>query len=775
MPTYQIHIEGIVQGVGFRPYVYQSALRHGIRGTVQNGANGVVIQFNLESATEAQKWLDELLGNTPPLSRISAAEVRESSPIEFGDFAIIESCEEGSVDTPLTPDFAMCAECRREIDNKEDRRFAYAFITCTQCGPRYSITRKVPYDRPVTTMEPFAMCPSCDAEYHDPTHRRHFSQTNSCPDCAIRLDIYDTREQIYFPFHRDRDKIDFVVSAIQSSQIVAVKGVGGYLLLCDATDDIAVSMLRRNKHRPHKPMAVMYASLDRVSQHFQISKNEGKALSGPEAPIVLLTPKRSCNLSDQVAPDLQSIGVMLPCAPLLYLISQRAGRPLVATSANISGSPIIYDDQQAIKELSHIADWIVSHNREILAPQDDSVVRFTPKHDQRIVLRRSRGFAPNYFGVHPDLQGMDGVLAIGADLKGAIGLVHKKRTYLSQYLGSMDHLDSQQSFAKVLRHLTSVLGFEPKYLLSDEHPGYFGYAWCEEQKSERSLTWNRYQHHQAHLASVLAENEMLITKGPVLGFVWDGTGLSPDQQIWGSETFLWDGSQMHHCNNIGLVPHLSGDQLARQPRLALLAFTDDERAQEKYIKPCFATEEWRSHLQVKAKATILTSSMGRLFDAVSCLLTGTKRNTFEGQAAMYLESLALKGKGRTDEGMRWRLTGDASFYRQAMENVFSALEKKIEPSVVAYLFHDMLVQWVAQQAQGAEVQYLAFSGGVFQNALLVDLLIDNLSDKYDLLFHKELAPNDENIAHGQLMLEWIHRTRIASPAVENQVLKNEVC
>lgn len=755
-PTYRIHIKGIVQGVGFRPYIYQEAKKRELKGWVVNGSNGVIIEVNAEEKV-AKDWLQNITSNAPKLSKIDSAELKEVEGQHYNEFEINDSIDSGPVDIPLTPDFAMCDECKSEVEDNADRRFDYAFTTCTNCGPRYSITQKVPYDRPTTTMKEFKMCESCSSEYNNPEERRHYSQTNSCPDCGIHLEIYDTTEEIYYPLHRERDKLDFIVSAIQAGQIVAVKGIGGYLLLCDARDDSAVSLLRLRKHRPHKPLAVMYPDITSVGEQYEVSESEAYALESPEAPIVLLHNKRNSHLSEHVAPGLDSVGVMLPYAPILYLIAKKTNTPLVATSGNMSGSPVIYKDEESIKELSSIADWIVTNDREILIPQDDSVIRFG-ESGQRIILRRSRGYAPNCFGCKPEIKHLDHVLAVGAEMKGSFGLVHSEKMYISQYLGAMNNLNSQESFEKVLSHLSSVLGFEPRKVISDLHPGYFGYGWCEEKSTNNAIIWNQCQHHEAHFASVLGENDLLESQEPVLGFIWDGTGLSPDNQIWGSETFLWKDAEMSHLGNIGQTQHLSGDQMALQPRLSLLSFTDDQGMLEQLAKPFFNEEEWNSFTQVKEKARIKTSSMGRLFDAVSCLLTNTNHNTFEGEAAMLLESLARRAE-KSNSG--WNLKTDEPFYTQVLMNVYRSMEEECDHAEIAYWFHDFLTQWTQLQAEKTRVKKLAFSGGVFQNALLVDLIIDKLSNEFELYFHKELSPNDENIAHGQLMLELINHSKKA--------------
>lgn len=753
MPTFKIRIKGIVQGVGFRPYVYQQALADEIRGTVSNGSSGVIIFFNAESQNSASNWLEKLVANAPRLSKINSVQLLEINPKKYDSFEIIASQESGQPDLPVTPDFALCKHCKRDIDTKGDKRYRYAFTTCCHCGPRYSITRKIPYDRPYTTMESFDMCPDCIEEYHNPLDRRHFSQTNSCPECGVELSLFDCSTGEFTGQLSEDEMLKSVRGSILKGQIVAVKGIGGYLLLCDATSDQAVLQLRERKIRPGKPFAVMYPAIEQIRERFDLSAIEVANLAGPEAPIVLLEPKKEIAINPQIAPGLGSIGVMIPYAPLLHLIAQSVNRPLIATSANVSGSTIVYDNEEAIRELGGIADWILMNNRDILVPQDDSVVRFTHKKGRRIILRRSRGLAPNYSGPLPKLDSLEGVLATGAEMKGAFAFVRREMLYISQYLGSMNTLHSQNSFEKVLHHLTQLTGFRRNRLLADAHPAYFGNRWMQQTAENENLPSNIYQHHEAHFASVLAENELLDSPDPVLGFIWDGTGLAPGGQIWGSETFLFDRGKMKHLANAGTLPHISGDQMSKQPRISLLAFSAELKGAKKHLEALFTPQEIKIYTKLIEKSRVFTSSMGRLFDAVSCLITGITLNTYEGEAAMRLEAYAreeIKEHGNNVDD--WILKQNYSFAKQAVYYVCLALEKGLRKQQIALNFHNFLVNWIAHQSEQTGNRKLAFSGGVFQNAVLVDLIESRFSEEYELYFHSELSPNDENIAHGQLMM-----------------------
>ncbi len=750
MQTFSIRIKGIVQGVGFRPFVFQEAKKKGINGWVLNGSNGVEIRFNYPSLTEAREWLKTLVNEAPSLSYIQESFLEQIPTEDFEGFRIEKSKEDEFVDLPLTPDFAMCRTCKREMDDPKDRRYNYAFITCTDCGPRYSITRKVPYDRPVTTMNPFPMCSLCSKEYEDPMTRRHYSQTNSCGNCGVQLNVLGTQNDLDREFDSESEKLDFVVSELKNGKVVAVKGIGGFLLICDATNDDCVNKLRRRKHRPDKPLAVLYQNLDEIEKYYYLKDSERASLTSPVAPIVLLEPRQSSHLSPLIAPELDTIGVMLPYAPILHFISREFNQPLVATSGNVSGSPIVYSNVSASEELSNVADLILEHNREILIPQDDSVVRFSRSKDIRIVLRRSRGLAPNYFGVDFNLSEIEGTMAVGAEMKGAFAIVHRGRIYISQYLGSMDNYLSQNTFHDVYKHLQNVLGFKPNKLISDIHPDYFGTRWCQEQ-IESGVSTRSYQHHKAHFASVLGENNLLYSNEPILGFIWDGTGLSEDHQIWGSETFLWNQGAIEHHGNIGSVRNIAGDKMAIEPRLSLLAFQDNS---EETTSGLFSSEEWDVYQKLKANSKTYTSSMGRFFDAISCLLLNHSKSTYEGQAAMRLETLSRKGwESEQSLATNWSLEFETPFYYQTINHVLREMNHGEPTEVIGFRFHLFLVEWVMQQAERQNIRKLAFSGGVFQNGLLVDLLVERLSGSFDLYFHQELSPNDEGVAFGQLMLE----------------------
>lgn len=737
--SWLIHISGIVQGVGFRPRVYQLARRRGLRGEVSNGPEGVKVRFQAE-VDMAEEFYREVLREKPPLAHITEHRLQRTEPATFDGFTIVASEAVGPRRLLFTPDYALCDACRAEMRDPQDRRHGYAFITCTQCGPRYSIIRDLPYDRPLTTMADFPLCPTCQAEYDDPLRRRHFSQTNSCPDCGITLRLYDRQQELL----QGRDVAPFIQAVVQRWQrgeVIAVKGIGGYLLTCDARSAEAVATLRQRKQRPFKPLAVMYPRLSDLGA-FSLSPDESEALQSPVAPIVLLRPAAGLDLAPGLAEELNAVGVMLPYAPLLQRLLDAWGGPIVATSGNLSHAPIAFRPAEGQALLS-IADAVLSHERPIVLPQDDSVFRFAPQSRQRLILRRSRGLAPTYFaGAQPPPE--RSALAAGADLKACLGLTHQGNLYLSQYLGDLSHYDSQQNYQRTAEHLQRVLQAEPEVLLHDLHPGYHSHRLARAWAEARGLPTRGVQHHEAHFAAVLGENALLIQPEPVLGVVWDGTGYGHDGQIWGGEFFRYQAGELRRLAHLDYFPVLAGDKMAREPRLSAFALLPEAAA----VQAAFSPVEQQLYRQLRGKAQLQTSSMGRLFDAVAALLGLRQRQTYEGEAAMVLEATAARylrhqsaqpypGLGLVPQLLMQRLQED--------------LAAGAGVGHLAARFHLTLVQWVAEVAEQHGLSRIAFSGGVFQNALLVDLLIERLTPRFQLYFHQQLSPNDENIAFGQLM------------------------
>lgn len=753
MKTYHIHIRGVVQGVGFRPFVYRIANKLSLNGSVNNTTDGVHILINSEKE-KAELFLKEILKNLPPLAKITGYNMGLSESQMFEDFKIIQSKSISRPNVLLTPDASMCPDCKKELYSKNNRRYQYPFITCTHCGPRYSIMTKLPYDRPNTTMNLFEMCDVCKKEYNDPFSRRHYSQTNSCPDCKIEMQLYEQGV-----LKEDFTDLNYIVNQWNAGKIIAIKGIGGYLLTCDATNHKAVSTLRKRKNRPVKPFALMYPDQESVKEDVKLDETERKELESIYAPIVLLRLKPVEQQKNKLALEeinrgLHRIGIMLPYAPLYDLLLHKFKKPVIATSGNITDSTIIYKDDLALEELSKIADLIVLNNREILIPQDDGVVQFSVKSKQKITLRRSRGKAPVY--INPNLKiPKETVLATGSMLKSVFGFLNLENIYVSQYLGNTSSYDAQQNFTKTYEHFTSIFKTRAEVVVADKHPDYFSTRFGEEIALKNNAKTFKIQHHKAHFYSVLGENNLLNIKEKVLGVVWDGTGLGEDGNIWGGEFFAYGENKMDRIFHLNEFDYILGDKMAKTPKISAMAILYGMDFAEPVLKKKFTKTEWKVYKKLLQKNRLKSTSMGRLFDAVASVLFGFDQHHFEAEASMKLEKEASEyfysnSVSLTDSYL-YKLKFPDNFIDFLFKNIFLNLSKDIDKQRIAVRFHITLVDYIIRVAYKFDFKKIAFSGGVFQNSLLVDMIIENMKDEFDLYFHKEFSPNDEGIPFGQLM------------------------
>lgn len=754
--TFHIHLQGQVQGVGFRPFVWRMAHELGLHGWVNNAADGVHVRFNA-TPHMAQVFFEKIQTEAPSLARIRGSEMCEVTAEFFDQFEIVESSVTSEPDLPLTPDFALCPACSDDLRQPGNRRHRYAFTTCTTCGPRYSIIRRLPYDRPDTAMQPFTMCPNCQREYDDVTDRRYFSQTNSCPSCGVRMALFDGEKNCLakgseVPLQR-------TIEALRHGKIVAVKGIGGYLLLCDASNRTALEVLRQRKHRPSKPFALLYPSLEVLGKDTELSEAAVQELTSPVAPIVLLPlveMPASGVAFDLVAPGLDRAGAMLPYSPLLRLLADDFGGVLVATSGNLSGSPIVFEDEMALESLTSVADFLLTNDRDILTPQDDSVMSFSYFHQQKIILRRSRGLAPSLFVEHLDLPPAN-VLAMGASLKSTFCRLHRRNVYVSQYLGDLESYDTQQSFRHALDHLTNVLQSTPDTVLIDAHPDYFSTQLGEELAASWGAKTARIQHHEAHFAAVLAENDLLRSPDPVLGVIWDGTGLGTDGNIWGGEFFFWKNGSLQRVSHLENFDLLLGDKMPKEPRISALSICHSAGVESEFLMTKFTVNEWSLYNRMLRNGSSLrTSSMGRLFDGVASLLGLGDVQSFEGEAAMRLEQAALRyfrQHGlRSTEGWLDKLDEAGNLpLSPLIAGILRGLRNGTSAEKLAADFHVSLIKSVQLVALRCGAKKLAFSGGVFQNGLLVDLAVELLGGEFELFFHEQLSPNDECVSFGQLI------------------------
>ena len=748
MKTFHIHIKGIVQGVGFRPFVYKMAKKENLKGWVNNTNDGVHIEINADEKT-SRNFLQKILDNLPPLAVVTEHHLKAVKNKIFHDFEIIKSEGNRAPNLLITPDVAMCQDCRHELHDPANRRYHYPFITCTNCGPRYSIIKKLPYDRPNTTMADFKMCEICWEEYNNPMERRHFSQTNSCPDCPVEMQWVENGNITH-----NFTNLEKIIRYWEEGKIIAIKGIGGYLLTCDATNEQAIRTLRQRKKRPAKPFALMYPNLEKIRKDVSVSKAESNELQTNEAPIVLLNLKNNPQTPlalKEINNGLGRIGIMLPYTPLYDLLLSKFGKPIIATSGNITGSTIIFEDETAMKELSNIADVIIMNNREIVIPQDDGVVQFTKKHQQKIVLRRSRGKAPIY--INPQIDtGDKSILATGSMLKSVFAFTHRKNIYISQFLGNTETYEAQENYEKTFKHLKEILHTEFDKIVTDKHPDYFATRFGKKLATGKNIPHTNIQHHKSHFYSVLAENNLINENDKILGVIWDGTGLGEDENIWGGEFFSYENKKITRLHHIGDFDFILADKMVKEPRISLLAIAHKFKQYEDYFKSKFTPTEWQVYQKLLNKSSLKSTSMGRLFDAVASLLFGFDIHKYDAEASMKLEWEATKYLKKNPEISPYiKNQNPAHFVDFIMQQIFEDLENHTSPEEIAAKFHLSLPGYILNVAGKYNFKKLAFSGGVFQNALLVDLILDKMGKNFELYFQKELSPNDEGIALGQLL------------------------
>ena len=765
---------GQVQGVGFRPYVYRMAQKFGINGEVYNAIDGVHIIFNV-AETKAEAFYQSLMSEVPAIAKITASFMEKTAYQSFHEFRIVSSEYEGQYQVLLTPDFAMCADCRKELKSEagSNRRAGYPFITCTNCGPRYSIIHCLPYDRQNTSMDSFEMCHSCKHEYNEPTDRRYFSQTNSCADCGISLLLNFNEKEAHEKHYNSI--IQKAVQSLEQGKIIAVKGIGGYLLICDAANKESISRLRRYKQRPSKPFALMYPDVEMLRGDVLLNAVEEETLTAPSAPVLLLQLKENL-LSEiclsEIAPGLNQVGVMLPYAPVYELLLSAYNKPVIATSANISGSPIVHEDEEAIGQLSKMADFIISNNRKIVVPQDDSIIKFSSFESRKIVIRRSRGLAPTY--INPDLSlPSENILATGALLKSTFTLTHQQNIYISQYLGDLDNYDVQKNYQHCVDHFFRLFNTRPQVILTDKHPDYFSTSYGLNLSKEINIPVKHYQHHEAHFAAVLGENNLLNNDKPILGIIWDGVGLGNDGQSWGGEFFIYKNHEFERWDHLSYFDYLLGDKMAREPRISALAATAGLENTEALLKKKFSGIEWLTYQKLlRKKGNLKTSSAGRLFDAVASLLDLSDITSYEGEAAMFLENLALNYFRKNGLVMAETYFNDESIEQEIssgkmLAELITDITKGRDKGFIAAKFHYSLANLVRKTAVKLNIKNIALSGGVFQNALLVDLIKKQMTPDQNIFLHRQLSPNDECISFGQLCCYIIEDQKSKNSSTKN--------
>jgi hydrogenase maturation protein HypF len=745
-----IDVTGIVQGVGFRPYVYRLAVERNLAGTVTNTSSGVTIE--VEGTPEAvEEFVERLPATAPPLSRITQLSVREVPCIGDGEFRILASQRGQKVRTLISPDVATCPDCLRELFDPADRRYRYPFINCTNCGPRFTIVRDIPYDRRLTSMAVFPMCPACQAEYGDPLNRRFHAQPNACWECGPRVELWDRKGNKTIA----QDPIETVVSFLAAGLVVAVKGLGGFHLAVDATNSAALALLRERKRRVEKPFAVMVPDLKAASEICEIDKAAKNALQMPQRPIVLLPRKNPSGIAARVAPGNRNLGVFLPYTPLHHLLfAEGAFRALVMTSGNLSEEPIAIDNDEAVSRLSGLADCFLVHNREILLRCDDSVVRVLAGQIHQ--MRRSRGFVPVPIFLGEEVKP---ILAVGGELKNTICLTQGKHAFLSQHVGDLENLAGQGFFEEATEHLQRILEIKPKLIAHDLHPYYFSTKWAQAQ----DLPLIGVQHHHAHIASCMAENHL---DGEVIGFALDGTGYGTDGHIWGGEVLVAGYRTCERVAHFDYVPMPGGEAAVREPwRMAVSYLFHHFGPEFLDFRIPFVRELDRTKVDVlfqmiaKGVNSPQTSSCGRLFDAVAALVGLRNAVNYEAQAAIELEMAIGDGLDPA-----WYPIDQAWSDKHCIlqtKPMFSAILDDLRRSVpvasISRRFHNALLRSFGQIAEKIREQTslngVCLSGGTFHNAYLLACLTQQLqSTGFAVYTQKEVPAGDGGLSLGQALV-----------------------
>jgi hydrogenase maturation protein HypF len=755
-----IVIEGVVQGVGFRPFVYRLAQRHQLAGCVRNSVDGVVVEAQGREEVLV-RFVDELRSAAPPGARCDQLRIAWTPPRGgMVGFAIEESRSDGELTLSPAPDLAVCAACLRELADPTDRRHQYPFLNCTACGPRFTIVRRLPYDRERTSMVGFTMCAACRAEYEDPRDRRFHAEPTACPTCGPRVCLRRA-DGSTLPA---ADPIGEAATAIRAGAIVAVKGLGGYHLACDATSGASVRELRRRKGREAKPLAIMVQDLAAARALCAVSPAEATLLEATARPIVVLIQRADCAIADEVAPRRRQLGVMLAYTPLHHLLLGAATRPLVMTSGNRTDEPVAFDDDDALTRLRDVADLFLVHDRPIQAPCDDSVARVV--RGVPLLLRRSRGYVP--FGIRLPVPAPEPILACGGELKSVFALARDGHAFLSQHIGDLTDERAFRAFVAAVEHFRGLFKLAPRVVAHDLHPGYRSTVYA---KSLTGVERIAVQHHHAHIASCLADNGI---DARAIGVAWDGTGYGADGHVWGGEFLVADLAGFERVGHLEEVPLAGGEAAIREPwRMAAVLLRAAYGEAMDRLDIAFLQRldrvAWRI-LNRAAEAGLnapLTSSAGRLFDAVASLLGLRDVVAFEGQAAMELEALAAPAADRTYATTL--VTGDDHVVVRTTDVIRGVVEDllgAVEAGLITARFHATLAEVIARVCDVLRgrtgLDRVALSGGVFQNAWLLEATLSRLeANGFEVYRHRQVSPNDSGLALGQAAVaaRWLAERR----------------
>jgi hydrogenase maturation protein HypF len=748
MKRTEIKITGIVQGIGFRPFIYNLAQKHSVRGWVLNNEKGVLIDAESKDGN-LNRFIQDIPKLAPPLARIESLDVKYLEPLGYTAFEIRKSEEAQEKFTLISPDVAICDPCLTELLSPHNFRYRYPFINCTLCGPRFTIIQDIPYDRHKTTMAPFTMCPVCRKEYEDPSDRRFHAQPNACPTCGPSLRLEDRVGQ-----EVSGDPIEKTLDLLAEGRIVAIKGLGGFHLACDAKNQQAVSSLRSRKFREDKPFAVMCRNIEEVKEHCEVSEEEEKLLLGVERPIVILRRKKTSPIADAVAPHQDTLGTMLPYSPLHHLLLDGPLKTLVMTSGNVSDEPISYNNEEAFHRLSNIADYFLFHNREIHMRCDDSVTRIF--EGKPYILRRSRGYVPLPIKLSFPL-GM--ILACGGELKNTFCLTRGQYAFVSHHIGDLENLETLTSFEEGIEHFKKLFYIEPKGVAYDLHLDYLSTQYALSIPNIQKIG---IQHHHAHIVSAMVENGI---EGDVIGVALDGTGFGLDGTLWGGEFIRANLSDFDRLAHLKRVPMPGGSMAIKEPwRMAMVylseGFGEEATKLRIGLTKRIDFQKWDILKKAVEKKinTPWTSSMGRLFDAVSSLLSIRDEVHYEGQAAIELEMIADPGVKeeyplhiRKDEKP---MTIDPT---EMIRGIVRDLREGMSSSKISGKFHRTAARLIIETCEAIRsedrLKRVVLSGGVFQNMLLLSLVTEGLrSSGFDVYTHHLVPANDGGISLGQAVI-----------------------
>lgn len=751
--TYSVIVKGRVQGIGFRPFVYNQAVRLNLKGYVKNTKQGVLI---VVQGKKSKQFIELLQKNPPHLAKITNLTITLSKSGRFNKFSILKSdkTNKNLTTVEIMPDLAICSDCIDDINNRKNRRYLYPFTNCTQCGPRYSIIIKPPYDRPRTTMKKFKMCPLCQNEYTDPTNRRFHAQPNACPACGPKLTLINVKTGIT-QNNNNKSIIKKTQELLTKGKIIAIKSIGGYQLVCDAKNNTAVKKLRARKHRPFKPMAIMCKNVKIAKSLCKINKNEENILKSVISPIVLLKKKKNSLISELIAPKNSCFGIMLPYSPLHKLLFTNVSREtfgkkpkdnnpqskldvLVMTSANPKGAPIICKAEEVKIKLGNVVDYILDNNRDIESRCDDSVVFY---YKGPVIVRYSRGYVPE--PIFLDKIELKPVLSFGSDLKNSFAIGKGNKVYLSPYIGDLISSDSIGFFSEMLSKYKNWFGIKPEVVVCDLHPDYVSSRLAEEYARINHCKLVKVQHHHAHLVSVMAENGLC---EKVIGLGFDGTGYGTDKAVWGSEIMVLDGSEFNRLSHLQYLPLVGGDVATTNPRL---------------IAQTYLSEIQNSKFKIANSNMVMTSSLARLFDAVASILGICHKQTFEAEAPIALETEALKARYRTIQSLKPKTQNLALFNPIAiLQDVLLLKKEKVPIHDIALYFHQRIISdtvlLIRKIGKEKNIKTVCASGGVFQNRILLQGIEQGLHKiGFKFFINRKVSVNDGGIALGQAVIAGI--------------------